>query len=85
MPSDTSLPIIDLTYRPVLEVDRAAGESPEGRCPSFGRHGERITFPLRAALGAVVPVPASLFTAGDPFRPSPSAVSDANHRRTDPS
>ena len=28
MPSDKSLPIIDLTYRRVLEVDRAVGHPP---------------------------------------------------------
>ena len=35
MPSDASLPIIDLTNRLVLEVDRAVGDLPRNRRPGF--------------------------------------------------
>jgi len=52
MPSDASLPIIDLTYRLVLEVDRAVGEFPRSQRPGLGRRGEAAAFDLLEALGA---------------------------------
>ena len=52
MPSDASLPIIDLTYRLVLEVERAVGESPRSQRPGLGRRGEVAAFDLLEALGA---------------------------------
>ena len=50
MPSDASLPIIDLTYRPVLEVDRAVGEFP--RSQRAGLPAARRSRSLRPAGGA---------------------------------
>ena len=52
MPSDASLPIIDLTYRLVLEVDRAVGDLPRNQRPGQGRRGEAAAFDLLEALGA---------------------------------
>ena len=52
MPSDASLPIIDLTYRLVLEVIRAMGELPRSQRPGLGRRGEAAAFDLLEALGA---------------------------------
>ena len=54
MPSDASLPIIDLTYRLVLEVDRAVGELPRSRRPGLGGRGEAAAFDLLEALGAAL-------------------------------
>ena len=52
MPSDTSLPIIDLTYRLVLEVNRGVGEFPRSQRPGLGRLGEAAAFNPLKALGA---------------------------------
>ena len=47
MPSDGSLPIIDLTYRLVLEVDRAVGDSPRSQRPGLERGGVAAAFEVR--------------------------------------
>ena len=52
MPSDASLPIIDLTYRLILEVNRALGESPRSQRPGLERRGETAAFDLLEVLGA---------------------------------
>jgi len=52
MSPDRSLPIIDLTYRLVLEVNRAVGEFPRSQRPGLGRRGEAAAFDLLEALGA---------------------------------
>ena len=51
---DTSLPIIDLTYRLVLEVNRAMGEFPRDQHPGLGRRGEAAAFDLPEALRAAL-------------------------------
>jgi len=52
MPSDRLLPIVDLTYRLVLEVDRVGGDFPRNQRPGLGRRGEAAAFDLLEALGA---------------------------------
>ena len=52
LPSDASLPIVDLTYRLVLEAGRAVGELPRSQRPGLGRRGEAAAFDLLEALGA---------------------------------
>ena len=54
MSSYASLPIIDLTYRLVLEVNRAVGEFPRSQRPGLGRRGEAAAFDLLEALGAAL-------------------------------
>lgn len=49
---DKSLPIIDLTYRLVLELNRAVGEFPRSQRPGLGRRIEEAAFDLLAALVA---------------------------------
>jgi hypothetical protein len=49
---DKSLPIIDLTYRLVLELNRAVGEFPRNQRPGLGRRIEEAAFDLLAALVA---------------------------------
>jgi len=51
-PSDASLPIIDLTYRLVLEVDLAVCQLPCYQRPCLGRRGEAAAFNPMEALGA---------------------------------
>lgn len=47
---DKSLPIIDLAYRLVLELNRAVGEFPRNQRPGLGRRSEEAAFDLLAAL-----------------------------------
>jgi len=51
-PSDASLPTTDLTYRLVLEVDRAVGDFPRSQRPALGRRGKAAAVDLLEALGA---------------------------------
>jgi hypothetical protein len=50
--ADKSLPIIDLTYRLVLELNRTVGAFPRNQRPGLGRRIEEAAFDLLAALVA---------------------------------
>ena len=52
MPSDRSLPIIDPTYRLVLEASRAVGDFPRSQRPGLGLRSEARAFDLPEALDA---------------------------------
>ena len=54
LPSDASLPIIGLTYRLVLEVNRAVGELPRSQRPGLGRRSEATAFHLLRRVGGIV-------------------------------
>jgi len=55
---DTSLPIIDLTYRLVLEVNRAVGELPQSQRPGLqaARRVGHLSTTGRATPGDALPV-----------------------------
>ena len=82
MPSDASLPIIDLTYRLVLEVDRAVGELPRSQRPGLqaARRVGHLSTTGRATPGDALPVSSPAFS----MPPIPCACVAPGRRRTEP-